>query len=246
MWNAIKSVCESIWSSVVSIFNSILNATLNVWNSIKNAISNVVNSVWNTVQNVFNNIKNSIISTWNSVKSTTTNVWNSIKNAITQQIQSAFNSVKNLIDRMKGLFNFSWSLPKIKLPHFSINGSFSLNPPSVPRLGIEWYKKGAILNDPTIFGVNPYNNNFMVGGEAGAEAIAPIETLQDYVGEAINENQNNTLNLLITKIFELLKEYLPTVSKQKLVLDTGAVVGELSPYIDYNLGNINTLKVRGN
>lgn len=246
MWNAIKSVCESIWSSVVSIFNSILNATLNVWNSIKNAISNVVNSVWNTVQNVFNNIKNSIISTWNSVKSTTTNVWNSIKNAITQQIQSAFNSVKNLIDRMKGLFNFSWSLPKIKLPHFSINGSFSLNPPSVPRLGIEWYKKGAILNDPTIFGVNPYNNNFMVGGEAGAEAIAPIDTLQDYVREAINENQNNTLNLLITKIFELLKEYLPTVSKQKLVLDTGAVVGELSPCIDYNLGNINTLKVRGN
>lgn len=246
VWNRISSICTNILNVVVAIFNNILSTATNIWNGIKNAISNAVNSVWNTVQNVFNNIKNSIISTWNSVKSTTTNVWNSIKNAITQPIQSAFNSVKNLIDRMKGLFNFSWSLPKIKLPHFSINGSFSLNPPSVPRLGIEWYKKGAILNDPTIFGVNPYNNNFMVGGEAGAEAIAPIDTLQDYVREAINENQNNTLNLLITKIFELLKEYLPTVSKQKLVLDTGAVVGELSPYIDYNLGNINTLKVRGN
>ena len=246
VWNRISSICTNILNVVVAIFNNILSTATNIWNGIKNAISNAVNSVWNTVQNVFNNIKNSIISTWNSVKSTTTNVWNSIKNAITQPIQSAFNSVKNLIDRMKGLFNFSWRLPKIKLPHFSINGSFSLNPPSVPRLGIEWYKKGAILNDPTIFGVNPYNNNFMVGGEAGAEAIAPIDTLQDYVREAINENQNNTLNLLITKIFELLKEYLPTVSKQKLVLDTGAVVGELSPYIDYNLGNINTLKVRGN
>ncbi len=228
------------------MFNSILSTAINIWNSIKSTISNAINSVWSTIQNTFNNIKNFIANTFNNVKSTVTNIWNSIKNAITEPIQNAFNSVKNLIDRMKGLFNFSWSLPKIKLPHFSISGSFSLNPPSVPRLGIEWYKKGAILNYPTVFGINPFNNNLMIGGEAGAEAIAPIDTLQEYVKQAVNESENNTLNLLITKIFDLLKQYLPNISNQKLVLDTGAIVGELSPYIDYNLGNINALKIRGN
>ena len=151
-----------------------------------------------------------------------------------------------MIDRIKGLFNFSWSLPHLKLPHFKVSGSFSLNPPSVPSFGIDWYKKGAILNEPTAFGLNPYSNNLMVGGEAGAEAIAPIDTLQDYVRQAVNEGNNNVLNPLITRIFELLKEYLPTISKQKLVLDTGAIAFELSPYIDHNLGNMNALKVRGN
>lgn len=148
---------------------------------------------------------------------------------------------------MKGLFNFSWSLPKLKLPHFKISGSFSLNPPSVPSFGIDWYKKGAILNQPTIFGLNPFSGSLMVGGEAGAEAIAPIDTLQDYVRQAVKkENENNTLNTLFLNMYELLKHYLPMLSKRQLVLDTGAIVGELSPYIDYTLGNVNALKVRGN
>ena len=82
--------------------------------------------------------------------------------------------------------------------------------------------------------------------KAGAEAIAPIDTLQDYVKQAVSESENNnTLNSLITAIFELLKQYLPSISNQKLMLDTGTIVGELSPYIDYSLGNMNALKQRG-
>lgn len=191
IWNGIKNTIanavNNVWSIVQNVFNNIKNFNTSIWNSIKNAIANAVNSARNTVQNVFNNIKNSVINTWNSVKSTTTSVWNSIKNAITQPVQNAYNSVKNLVYRMKGLFNFSWSLPKIKLPHLSVNGSFSLNPPSVPHFGVEWYKKGAILNKPTIFGVNPYTNNLMAGGEAGAEAILPIKVLKSYISEAMSE-----------------------------------------------------------
>ena len=246
LWNTISNICTNIWNVVVSVFNSILSTATNIWNSIKNAISNAVNGIWSLIQSVFNNIKSFITNTWNSVKSTTISIWNNIKNAITLPIQNAFNAVKSLIDRMKGLFNFSWSLPKLKLPHFKISGSFSLNPPSVPSFGIDWYKKGAILNEPTIFGLNPFKGNLMVGGEAGAEAIVPIDTLQDYVKEAVNESENNNaLNSLIISIFELLNKYLPTISSQKLVLDTGTIVGELSPFIDYNLGSINALKQRG-
>lgn len=247
IYSTLQSVFNSVRNVVTGVFNSILSSATSVWNNVKNAVSSAVNSVLNVIQSQFNNIKNAVSNAWNSVKSTTANVWNNIKNSMTQPMQNAFSAVKSLIDRMKGLFNFSWSLPKLKLPHFKISGSFNLNPPSVPSFGIDWYKEGAILNRPTIFGLNPFSNNLMVGGEAGAEAIAPIDTLQDYVRQAVSKNESSdTLRSLMTGIFELLNEYLPTISKQKLVLDTGVIVGELAPSIDYSLGNINALKVRGN
>lgn len=65
----------------------------------------------------------------------------------------------------------------MKLPHISITGSFSINPPSVPHFGISWYKKGGILTEPTIFGAA--GNNLLAGGEAGAEAVLPLAVLWD-------------------------------------------------------------------
>ena len=84
------------------------------------------------------------------------------------------------------------SLPKIKLPHFKITGELSLKPPSVPKLSIEWYKDGGIMTRPTIFGFN--GANLMAGGEAGAEAILPIEKLKDYIADTV-EDKMNVVNL---------------------------------------------------
>ena len=112
-------------------------------------------------------------------------------------MESAKETVEAGIDKLLDIMGFDWELPKLKLPHFSIDGEFSLNPPSVPKFGIEWYAKGAVLNDPTAFGIN--GNKLMVGGEAGAEAIAPIDVLQGYVAEAV-ASQNATLVAVLEKI----------------------------------------------
>lgn len=94
--------------------------------------------------------------------------------------------IKGVIDKIKGFMDFEWKLPKIKLPHFKASGEWSLVPPKVPKFSVDWYANGGILNSPTIFGAN--GNSLMGGGEAGKEAVLPIDLLRGYIRE---ENQVN-------------------------------------------------------
>lgn len=260
IWNGVKSVTVSVWESIKSaittavnavknvitnIFNAIKSFVTNVWNSIKSTTSNVWNNIKSSVSNVVNSIKSAVSSAFNSVKSTATSVWNSIKSAIINPINAAKDGVRNAINTMKGFFNFSWSLPKIKLPHFKISGKFSLNPPSVPSFGISWYKKamedGMFLNSPTIFGMSP-NGTLLGGGEAGSETIVGTESLMEMIQKASN-NQHTTE--LLEKILMYLQAILPELSNRQLVLDTGVIAGALTPEINKNLGTISASMARG-
>lgn len=210
-WNTIKSVTTSIWnavktavttvtsaiSSVVSsawnavktatstVWNAVKTTTTSVWNSVKTSITTIVNGIKSTVSSVFNSVKSAVTSVWNSVKSATTSTWNAIKNAITTPINNALSTVKNVISKIRSAFNFSWSLPHLKLPHLSISGRFSINPPSVPRFSISWWKTGAIMDAATIFGMN--GSTLLGGGEAGQEAILPLEPFYNRLGTMLDE-----------------------------------------------------------
>lgn len=131
-------------------------------------------------------------------------------NKIFGNIKTFLNGIKTWL---KNLFNFKWELPKIKLPHFKITGEFSLNPPSVPKLGVSWYAKGGILNSPTIFGMN--GNTFMGGGEAGQEAVLPIDLLKKYIRE---ENEYNNL-----KLAAIIKE---AISELQIVTENNIYIGD--------------------
>ena len=84
-----------------------------------------------------------------------TGIFNGIRNAVEKPMDMIRDIVENAINFILDKFDFDWELPHLKLPHFSIQGEFSLNPPSVPSLGIDWYAKGAVLEEPTVFGMNP-------------------------------------------------------------------------------------------
>lgn len=114
-----------------------------------------------------------------------------IKLKIEEKIGAARDFVKGAIDNIKGFFNFEWNLPSIKLPHFSMLGSFSLNPPSVPKLDVDWYAKAMnapmIMNKPTAFGVNK-DGQVMAGGETGSEVVSGTDTLMGMIKEATAGN----------------------------------------------------------
>ena len=124
-------------------------------------------------------IKNKFTSGLQGAVSAVSSKMNSIKEKFREKITAAGDLIRSGIEKIKGFFNFNWQLPKLKLPHFSISGSFSLDPPSVPSFGIEWYKNGGIMTSPTMFGMNPVTGKGMVGGEAGEEAILPLSILWD-------------------------------------------------------------------
>ena len=217
--NAIKTTITNVMNAVKTVFTTIWNAIKSVVTTVMNAIKSVVTSVWdaikNKVTNVLNNVKTAISSGLESAKSVVSNVLNSIKDKFSSIFETVKTTVKSGIDYVKGLFNFSWSLPKIKLPHFSISGGFSLNPPSVPKFGIEWYKHGGVMLDPTIFGMN--GNKLMAGGEAGAEAIAPVDILLDYIRTAVAE-QNASLIQSLTESIDSLGQKLSNQNDGDIVI----------------------------
>lgn len=195
VWNNIKAFCTNTFNSIKSfiqgVWNNIKGTTSNAWNGIKGFLSGLWSGIKGTASNIFNGIKSTVSNVWNGIKSKTTSTWNSIKNAIMTPINAAKDAVQKAIDKMKSAFNFSWSLPKLKLPHVSISGKFSINPPSVPKFGISWYSKGAIFKRPTVLGgmgVGDAHN----GIGSNAEAILPINKLPQLLGL---DKQNNSGNL---------------------------------------------------
>lgn len=136
-------------------------------------------------------IKTSFSTKLNNAYSTVSSVMESIRAKFGEKMESASSAVSSAINKIRGFFNFSWSLPKIKLPHFSISGSFSLKPPSVPHFSVAWYKSGGIMTNPTVFGIN--GNSLMVGGEAGDEAILPLAEFYNKLNRILDKKLDAVL-----------------------------------------------------
>lgn len=182
VWSTFSSFISGVWAGIQSSASSI-------WNSITSAISNAINAASSTVSSVVNGISSTVSGVWNGIKSTTSSVWNGIKSAMISPIESAIGVISGIVERIKGLFNFKLkfpeiSIPHIPLPHFKISGSFNPLKGQIPSLGIDWFANGGILTKPTIFGAN--GGNLMAGGEAGNEAVLPLnDRTLGAIGEGI-------------------------------------------------------------
>ena len=142
------------------------------WNDIKDGVKEAdtwfgekFESAKEKTQNPFQSIGSWFGDRWKDIQDALKEIPNWFKNLFNDAMENAKSIVKSGIDKLRSFFNFDWSLPRIKLPHFNISGSFSLNPPRIPSFSVDWYARGGVFNSPSIIGV----------GEAGQEAVMPLE-----------------------------------------------------------------------
>lgn len=159
------------WDTIKAKAIEIKNNIVATWNGIKASVIAAVN-----------NLKAQLSAAWASIKATASAAWNAVKTAITNPIQTAVELVRAGINKLKSIVNGAHlSLPHIKLPHFSVSGKFSLNPPSVPKVSVSWYKTGGIFDSPSLIGI----------GEAGPEAVVPLDKLWDKLDKIAESAQGD-------------------------------------------------------
>lgn len=262
----IKTVITTVWNNIKIVISTVLDVIKNIiklatsiikgdWKGAWEAIKGIFSSIWNGIKGIVSNVWNAIKSIFsnnlNAIKSSVSTVFNGVKAVIQNTINGAKNIVKSGLDAIKNFFSkLKLKFPSIKLPHFSIKGSFSLKPPSVPKLSVDWYakamKNAMLLNQPTIFGVKP-NGNLMGGGEAGQEVVAGSSTLMAMIRNAV-QNENADIIYYLDKLISMLAQYFPEILgnlEREMVLDDGTLVAKITPKVDKKLGDINRMKERG-
>lgn len=181
MWEAIKSMATAAVANMKACFTTI-----------SSFLSSIGQKIGSIAKDAFQKVFDFMTTPIRTAVALATTLFNTLVTNIKDKIDTAKTTVKNGLDAIKDFFDkLKLKLPDIKLPHFKLNGEFDLSKGKVPSIGVEWYAKGAVLNQPTAFGINPATGKVMAGGEAGAEAVAPIDVLQNYVRQAVAEANAN-------------------------------------------------------
>ena len=247
--NVIKGIIEVV-TGIISgdwkkVFGGLKNIVTSIFTGIKNTISNVLNAVWSIAGNIVSRIYSAIASKFQAVWDKVKSIFGGIRDTIKNTIQSAYDKVKVVVDKIKNFFNFKWELPKIKLPHFSVQGS--ANPinwltQGVPKIKIDWWKKA--YNSAYEF-TNPTIIPAMGLGEGvGSELLIGKAKLYEDIGNVVDDRLGN-LATAIASVLAYMQEYFPQFANRPIVLDDGTLVSRIAPQMDEALGYIQSRKVRG-
>ena len=195
------------WDEVKAWAQKVANQIVNVWNNCKTGVANA-----------FDNMKSKAASTWDNIKSTTASKLDALKSTISSKWDTIKSVVSAGVQLLKNLMNFSWSLPHIRMPHFSISGSFSLNPPRVPRFSVSWYKKAyenaVMFTSPTVL-QTPYGAKGFGDGN-GAEIVMGLNKLRELVGTTgVTINVYPSAGMNEAQLAEMVQNKLVQWQKQK-------------------------------
>lgn len=220
-WNNIKEKTSETWNNVKTklsdTWNGIKEKASETWGNMKKAVSESWSNMKQNIQEKGGGIKGTILAlgenyveawkgAFNTIDQLTggklsaalskvKEILGNIKSAFTEKLNAVKDFVKGIVDKIVGFFDFKWELPKIKLPHFSITGKFSISPPSMPKISVDWYKRAydnpVMFTSPTVL---PTANGYKGFGDgAGAEIVIGLNRLQEMVGQAGGVTNNITI-----------------------------------------------------
>ncbi len=221
IFDTIFNIILTLWTGICDFFapafevaSSVVMGAVNAIGAVFNTVSNFIKSIWSAMGNVIKNIGRSIGSFFTStIPSTVGGAFQRAKDRAIEKFNSMKSTIKGIIDNIVSFFTgANFTFPHIKLPHFSLTGEFDLATLSVPHLSVDWYAKGGIFSSPSVIGV----------GEAGKEAVLPIDHIKPYFNEAVEQlpqNNNRDLEMLIywleQNLGRIIRAYAPTATPRE-------------------------------
>ena len=176
--NVLMPVFCTVFNGIVTVVSAVFSAISDFWNG-------VLKPVFTAIGDAAEWLIDAVRGPLTTIQDTFTNVFDGIKSFVSP-----------IVDWLKGIFNFNWSLPHIDLPHFNISGEFSLVPPKVPHLSVDWFDRATkyprILDGATIFGAS--GNKLLGGGETAREIIMS----ENYLKNLLTDDDNSSSKRSIT------------------------------------------------
>lgn len=193
---AIIVLCVKHWDEITAAVKKFIEGFKVGWQALMNYAKEKIEAFKTAFSVGFEFIKNTMRDKINAAKDTVLGIFDKIKSGVTEKINNLKNTVKNIIETIKGFFNFEFKTPKIKTPKFGITPAGwkigDLLEGVIPKLSIKWNAQGGVFDRPTIV---PYGNTLQGLGEAGAEAIVPLEKNTEWldkIADKLASKQGNT------------------------------------------------------
>ncbi|GAB2025808.1 phage tail tape measure protein [Lactovum odontotermitis] len=239
-FTAVGNGIHSAWDTVVSFIQSIPQIIMNFFNGVVafysgvfQSVGNAIHGAWDAVISFIQGIPGRIQNFFSGIGSFFSGIFNDVKTGVTNRFDEIVTFIQDIPGKIVGFFEsipdkISGVFKNIHIPTLHVKGGFDLNPAHFKVPSIEFYAKGGVFTKPTLFA-----NSGSVVGEAGAEAVLPLND-KTYAG--IGAGIGKFLSGNNIQIIELLQQLISVVGNQKVVLETGALVGGISDSMNYALG----------
>lgn len=230
------------WKPVTDwVDKNVISPTKRNWTEFFNKLPEWASSAWEEMKRVWG-----VVSDWwkqhvnSPIETATKWVWQHIKGFFTdpiKEIKSNWNAVvdwfrTHVVEPLKNMFNFEWSLPSIKLPHFSITGKFSLSPLSVPSISVDWYKHGGFPDEGELF-IARESGPELVGQMGRRNAVANNDQIVEGISEGVAEANQSVVNA----IYQMARDVINAIeSNQPLVSISDDTIGRSAKRFEQRTG----------